>query len=361
MQAPQLDDTKLRAIFAAVILVNSIFTAALIVAAPLIASFFSDSRLASVLQVLSTQLLLSIFAVIPSATLTRSLDFKRLSLIGLIASICGSLCTLALALSGYGVWSLVAGSLVTSTLNTAGLNLIAPFLKWPDFSFRGARSLLVFGGQVTGARVLWHFYSQSDVLIAGKLLGQELLGFYSVAMHVASLPVQKLSSIINQVAYPAFAQTRHNPTLVSQYILKSLRLLCFVAVPVLWGISSIASEIVDVILGPKWHSAEIPLQLLPLVMPLSMISTFLNTAFQGTGHGGIVLKNVLTASVILPCVFLIGAHWGLLGLSLAWVFGFPVVLAINLRRMLSLIGLRWRQVLGAVTPAALSGCGMYGL
>ena len=121
VQAPQLDDTKLRAIFAAVILVNSIFTAALIVAAPLIASFFSDSRLASVLQVLSAQLLLSIFAVIPTAILTRSLDFRRLSLIGLIASICGSLCTLALALSGYGVWSLVAGSLVTSTLNTAGL------------------------------------------------------------------------------------------------------------------------------------------------------------------------------------------------------------------------------------------------
>lgn len=196
--------------------------------------------------------------------------------------------------------------------------------------------------------------------IAGKLLGHELLGSYSVAMHLASLPVQKLSSILNQVAFPAFAQSQHDKTLVSRYLLKSLRLLCFIAIPILWGISSIAPEIVDVILGPKWHTALVPLQLLPLVMPLTMISPFLNTAFQGTGHGAIVFRNVLTASLLLPCAFLIGVNWGLLGLSLAWVCGFPIVLAINLRRMLPLLGLRWSDVLANTLPAALTGCGMYG-
>jgi teichuronic acid exporter len=358
VQAPNLEDSKLRAIFAAVLLLNSAFILLLLGAAPAIASYFSDSRLASVIQALSALLLLDIFAVIPTAILTRRLDFRRQSLIGMGAVLCGSVCTLVLALSGYGVWSLIVGTLVNSAFNTVALNCIAPFFKWPDFSFRGTRRLFVFGGQVTGARVLWQFYSQADVLIAGKMLGHELLGLYSVAMHLASLPVNKLAPVLNQVAFPAFARTQHD-SMLSHHILKSLRLLCFFAVPVLWGISSIAPEIVNVILGPKWQPALVPLQLLPLIMPLSLMSVFLNAAFQGIGQGGVVFRNVLTASVILPPAFLIGANWGLLGLSLAWLVGFPIVLTMNLWRMLPLVGLRLSEVLGTAAPATLSGCGMY--
>ena len=359
VQTRELDDSKLRAIFAAAILINGTFTLLLIATAPAIAHFFSDDRLVSVIRALSAQFVFSIFTVIPTAILTRALDFKRLSLVSLIAALCGSFSTLALALSDYGVWSLVAGSLVAGASNALMLNFIAPFLRLPDFSLAGTRRLLFFGGQVTGARLLWYFYSQADVLIAGKLLGRELLGFYSVAMQLASLPVQKFSSVINQVALPAFAQTQHDPQLVARHLLKCLQVLCLVAIPIFWGISSVAEEIVDVFLGRKWQATVVPLQLLSLVMPLSMISSFLNTAFHGLGHGGVVFKNVLTASLILPLAFLIGANWELRGLSLAWVVGFPLVLAVNLHRMLPLVGLRVGEFVATAAPAALSGCGMY--
>jgi O-antigen/teichoic acid export membrane protein len=155
VQAPEVDDGKLRAIFAAAILINSAFILLLIACAPFIAHFFSDTRLASVITVLSAQLVLSVFTVIPAAMLTRRLDFRRLSLVSVTGAICGSLHVGPRAL-GYGVWSLVGGNLVGAALNTAALNFIAPFLRWPDFSFRGARRLLVFGGQFTGARILWY-------------------------------------------------------------------------------------------------------------------------------------------------------------------------------------------------------------
>jgi O-antigen/teichoic acid export membrane protein len=243
--------------------------------------------------------------------------------------------------------------------NTVAINVLSPFLKWPDFSLRGARSLVAFGGQLTATRALWFVYSQADIFIAGKLLGKELLGFYSVSMHLASLPVQKLSGVINQVAFPAFARSQDNPGAVSQYLLKALRVLGFVAFPVLWGISSIAPEIVAVLLGSKWEAAVMPLQVLPLVMPLSMVSPFLNTAFQGIGRGGVVFMNVLTACLVMPMAFWVGASWGLLGLCIAWVVGFPLVLIANLWRMLPLVALRLRDVLAAFAPAVLTSAGMY--
>jgi hypothetical protein len=102
-----------------------------------------------------------------------------------------------------------------------------------------------------------------------------------------------------------------------------------------------------------------PLQMLPLVMPITMLSPFLNTAFQGIGRGGVVFMNVLTACLVMPAAFWVGTHWGLFGLCVAWVLGFPLVFIVNLWRMLPLVALRLRDVWSALAPAALTSAGMY--
>ena len=360
VQAPTVDELTLRRIFGAAILVNCVLFVLQFAAAPLIAGFFAEDRLIAITRVLALQLLLMIFAVIPGAMLNRRLDFKTQSLISLASAVCGSLSTLALALAGYGVWSLVLGSLIVALCHTLGVNLAAPFWRWPDFSLKGIRGLVLFGGQLTASRLMWLLYSQADIFIAGKLLGKELLGFYSIAMHLASLPVQKISSVVNQVAFSAFAKAQHQPETVPVHMLKGIRILSFLSFPVLWGISCIAPEIVAVLLGAKWGAAVTPLQLLPLVMPLTMLSPFLNTAFQGIGRGGVVFMNTLTACAVLPAAFWIGSGWGLRGLCIAWLIGFPVVFLVNLWRMLPLVGLKLSAVMKAIAVPALAAAGMYG-
>ncbi len=359
IQALEVDELKLRRIFGATILIDVGLFMLQIAAAPLIAGFFEEDRLVAIIRVLALQLLIMIFGVIPGALLNRRLDFKRQSLIALASAVCGGLSTLGLALSGYGVWALVYGSLIVSLCNTVGMNLVAPFLRWPEFSLKGMRSLIVFGGQLTAARLLWLLYSQADIFIAGKLLGKDLLGFYSVSMHLASLPVQKIASVFNQVAFPAFAQAQHQPETIPIHMLKGIRMLSFFSFPILWGISGIAPEIVAVLLGSKWAAAIVPLQLLPLVMPITLISTFLNAAFQGIGQGGVGLMNVFTACLIMPAAFWIGSKWGLLGLCIAWLVGFPLVFLVNLLRMLPLVGLNLSAVLRAISLPALATAGMY--
>ena len=359
VQATDLDSHRLRSIFGAVILVNCGLFTVLTLAAPALALLLNEDRLVSIIRVLAVQFLLGMFAVIPGALLTRVLHFKGQSLVGLAGAVAGSLMTLGLAIAGWGVWALVFGNLLAHFVNTIALNVISPFLRFPQFSLQGVRSMMVFGGQVTAARLLWFVYSQADILIVGRLLGKEVLGFYSVAMHLASLPNQKISSVINQVALPAFARSQHNSELVGPYLLKAMRALALVSFPVFWGISSVAPEITAVLLGAKWQAATAPLQLLPLVMPLSLLSPFLNTAFLGIGRSDVVLANVFAACCIMPAAFFLGAHYGLVGVSVAWVAAFPFVLAFNLRRMLPLVGLGWRQALSAVAPAASAASGMY--
>jgi len=359
VQAVQIDDGKLRQLQGLILILNVALFMLLFLTAPLIAVFFEESRLKDIVRVLSFQFVISGFSVIPESLLGRALMFKIRAQVDLISNIAGGGMTLVLALSGSGVWALVAGAMVSATGKAIGLNLATPYFRWPNFSLNGIWPLIAFGGHVTTARVLWFFYSQADMIIAGKLLGKEVLGFYSVAMHLASLPVQKISGVINQIAFPAFSQIQRDSQVVSGQFLKAAHTLSFFAFPVLWGVSSVAPELVLLLLGTQWTPAVLPLQVLPAIMPLRMISNFLPSAVDAVGRPDITVKNLISASLLMPGAFLVGAQWGIEGLCIAWLIGFPIVFYGNLLRTLPAIRVNIGDLLRAMARPALNSMVMY--
>jgi teichuronic acid exporter len=361
VQAIAIDDAKLRQLLGLITAINVVLCLLLFSAAPLIAGFFNETRLIDIIRILSLQFVITGFAVIPESLLGRALRFKARALVDLASNLAGGITTLTLAWTGHGVWSLVAGAMVSVSGKTIGLNIASPYIRWPTFSLQGAKPLLAYGGNVTASRILWFFYSQADMFIAGKLLGKEALGFYSVAMHLASLPVQKISGVLNQVAFPAFSQIQRNPEMISRHVLKAIRMLCFFAFPVLWGISSVAPELVRLILGEKWEMAIPPLQILPAIMPFRMVSNFLPSAVDAVGRPDISVKNLFTASIVMPSAFLIGGQWGIQGLCIAWVIAFPLVFLANLTRSLPAINIRVLPFLASMAWPALASGAMYGV
>jgi len=359
VQRLEINIAMLRKVFGTILVVHAGLMALLLLAAPLISAFFDETKVVPIVRVLALQLAIGAFGVIPDALLQRNMDFRRRSLLDLTSAIAGAVTTLGLALAGGGVWALVAGTFLAQASKTIGVNILAPFPHWPTFSLSGLRSLVTFGGHTSASQLLWFFYSQADMFIAGKWLGKELLGFYSVAMHIASLPNQRMAAIINQVAFPAFSRMRHDDEQVGANLLLGVRLLSLVAFPILWGVSCIAPEAVNVIFGPKWKPAIVPLEVLALVMPLRMIGNFVPNAIQGIGRSDILLRISLAGALIAPGAFLIGVNWGLLGLSIAWLVATPLLFLQNMAQSLPVLGLRFRQFGDAVWPAASAGILMF--
>lgn len=360
VQRTDLDDLLLKRVFGVVLMIHFALAAMLASAAPLIGAFYGEPRVVPVLQVLACQFVFAAFAVIPDAMLQRRMEFRNRSLLDLSAAILTSLTTLGLALGGAGVWSLVAGSLLGQLCKTVGLNWISPFFTRPDFTLSGMRPLLRFGGQITASQVLWTVFSQADMLICAKFLGHEALGFYTVAMHLASLPNQRISGLVNQVAFPAFSSMQHDLQRVGTNMLLGVRILSFAAFPILWGVSSIAPEVVATVLGVKWMPSTVTLQVLALIMPLRMIGNFVQVANQGVGRSDVLLRNAIWAIVIGPLCFLVGVQvGGLLGLSLAWLVVSPLVFLQVTWRGLPSLGLHWIALIRSVWPAALTAALMY--
>ncbi|MGQ0836551.1 MAG: lipopolysaccharide biosynthesis protein [Gammaproteobacteria bacterium] len=326
--------------------------------APLFAELLGDERLINVIRVLAIQFLLNAIEAAPQSLAYRQMEFKRLAGIELVATLTGAFTTLFLAWLGMGVWALVFGNLTGALLRTALYVALGGFV-WPSFNFRGIASHLRFGGAVTASRLLWQITYQADVLIAGRVLGREAVGLYSVSIHLAALPMTKAMSIVNQVAFPAVARLQDELPRLRQRLLDSFRMLALVAIPALWGISAVAPEFVDVLLGPRWHPAITALQLVSLVAPLRMLAAILSTALTAVGRADLELRNTIVSAIVLPAAFLVGVQAGINGLAVSWLVAIPIIFALNFPRTLPELGFGFLDLLTAVRVPLAGGVVMY--
>ena len=355
IQSKQCSRERLSEIFGAVLLLNISLSVLLALLAAPIANFYDEPRLTDVLRVLSLQFTIAAFSAMPRAWLQREMRFKAFSAIEVSGALLTGLTTLVLAWMGYGVWSLVLGNMVGIVWPALLANWLAPLKVWPSFRFAESAEMLKVGRNVTTSRVLWYFMSQADVFIVGKLLGKELLGFYSVAIQLSSMPMSKVMSIVNQVALSGFARIQDDRAAVRQGVLQGVTVIAFIAFPLFWGMSSVAAELVTVVLGDRWQQAVLPLQLIPLVIPLRMVSVYMSTAVQGIGRSDVDVRNTFQGALVMPLAFLIGCQWGLMGVCLAWILVIPLLYLSNIRRLLLTMEIAPREFLRALAqPVAIA-------
>lgn len=360
VQKRDLTPRQIEQSFGILLVGNSMIYVLLFASAPWLAAFFGDPRLIDITRVLGIQFPLAAVGVVQDAILSRRMDFKRKSFVNLAVLVGNSVTTLSFALSGAGVWALVYGSLAGSVIRPAALVLAARYWCRPRFSREGMAPLLRFGSFITTNRIMWYVYSKADIFFIGKLLGKEALGFYSVAMQLATLPMQKTAEILNQVGLAAYSSVQQDMETLRSHYLKVIRILSLLAFPIFWGISSIAPELVNVVLGQRWAAVIVPLQVLGLVMPVRMIEHGSGGPVTAIGKPHLGTIGQVFALIIMPPAFFIGAWYGgLLGACLAWVTGYPILVLIRLRIVLPALGVTYGQYFRSMRGPASGGVAMY--
>ena len=102
IQAKEVSRLQVRQIFGTIILLNAVLFAALFLVAPWIGAYYRDPRIVSICRVLGAGFLLVPLIAVPSALLSRDIDFKRKSIVELVAAVLSSVTVLFLAYSGLG-------------------------------------------------------------------------------------------------------------------------------------------------------------------------------------------------------------------------------------------------------------------
>lgn len=329
VQAKELTRQQLRQVFTLILMVNMFLYLAILSAVPLISGFFREDALELLIPVAALQFPIMALETIPEAMLSRRMDFRSKALIAMTGAFTNSIVTLTCALNGMGVWSLIFGGLSATVMRLTLYAITSRIAYLPTLNFKGVGQMASFGGYVTLSRFLIVLLIQSGFFIVGRVLGKEALGIYTVAYQIATLPMQKVSGMLNEVGLAAFSKIQDDRAQYAANYSRAMSILAFVAFPVFWGMAGVADSMTLVVLGEKWVDVVFPLQAIALITPLQMVFNTTMPALLGMGRADTFFGNLVILNVFMPIAYFVGALNGIDGVALGWILLYPPLFAIT--------------------------------
>lgn len=358
IQRESVGKKELRQVFGLLILINAALAAIQFMAAPLAAAYFRQPELVDILRVQTLLYASTPFLALPFAVLSRTLEYRKLAIANLIGSISGAATALIMAVMGYGVWTLVFGPIVMFAVRALCMTIAARTFMWPSFSFRGARTIISFGGALTLTQFFWFLQSQSDIFIAGRIYNAYNIGLYTTSLFLTQILVAKFVPPLNDVAFAAYSRMHREKQPIGPAFANSARLILTAALPFYFGLAITAEPLVEAILGQQWLETIPIVSLLALAMPFMTLQILFGPATNALGHPGIAVRVNICGAVIMATGFLVGAQYGIAGLVWAWLVAMPLLTAATMAMSMPTIGVSLTALARAVAPGLSASLAM---
>ncbi len=295
-------------------------------AGSLLARFYGDPRVATVSIGVSLTILLTGASVLHLALLKRAMEFPAISVNNIVARSAAVAVSIILALMGWGYWALVAGVIALPLSTTAGALLLCPWVPGLPRRAAGTAKLVRYAISVYGHFTVSYFARNMDNLLVGWRFGAGPLGFYKKAYDLFALSSSQLVSPLSLVAVSALSRLKDDVLQYRRYFLRSLALLAFVGMGVGADLCLVGKDVIRVVLGPGWGEAG---QIFVFFGP--GIGVMLLYYTHGWIHLSIGTPNRwfrwgIVEFVVTGLLFVLGLHWGTVGVAAAWTASFWILL-----------------------------------
>ncbi len=285
---------------------------------PVIARIYGEPRLSGITAALAGGFFFSGLTVQHQALLRRQMRFAALAGIQVGSVMVGSTAAIVSAGFGAGCWALVAMHVATAATAAVGVWVACGWRpRWPA-RWRGVRSLLAFGGNLTGGNLLAYACRSLDKVLLGAVWGPEPLGVYTRAYEMLLAPVRRINAPLGSVMIPALSRLQGQPERFRRTYQRAVSTVVAAGVPAVAFAFVCADRLVVVLLGEGW-SAAVPV--FRALAPAGLIATFNFAAgwvFIPLGRTDRQFRCVLGGTVVMVVGIVIGLRWGALGVAVAY-------------------------------------------
>ncbi len=300
------------------LLVSVIIFTACFFAAPAYATAMGAPAATAVVRVLAIAVLSDGLTNTPAALLQRNFRQGQRTIADQVNVWLGTAVTIALAWSGHGAMSLALGRVAGGAAGAILLLVFAPESLRLGFNPVKARALLQFGLPLAGANLIAFAVTSVDQVIVGHVLGPVELGFYVLALNLASWPIAMFSQPVRNVGPAVLARLQHDGAAMRTTFLSAAGLLCAVALPVCLGIGGAARPLIGFAYGTRWLPAARPLLCLALLAGVQVFFMLAYDLFVVLARSRFLLTTQLIWLLSLLPALAVGARAdGLTGASLA--------------------------------------------
>lgn len=316
-----------------------------------LARAFGDQRLEAVLCAMAVPILLGCLNNPFLSFYARELDFKRESKRQVASAVVGAAAGLASVLLLRSYWAIVI-----STVASSAAMLVLSYCKipWrPRLGLSKAREMVSFGVWLVLVGILDFLNGRIDYLLIGKRLGNQTLGAYHLGQQVAILTTGDVVAPLSRALFPAFSMMSNDINRLRRAYLEAQTVTLTLALPIGFGMSAIAKEVVYLLLGPQWAiSAIVVTYIAPLIALQTMLAGIEMVALTMDRGRDLFFRSatflLFRVLVLVICFY----FWGFMGIVLGrvltgsffLVYGLQLAAKITRGRLLDPIVTGWRSV-----------------
>jgi O-antigen/teichoic acid export membrane protein len=256
------------------------------------------------------------------------MNFKTTAKVGVVSSVVAGALAIYMASQGYGVWSLAGHAVASGIVTVLLLWIWHPWRPAWVFSVASLRSFFRFGGYEMASTLLDVFATNLYLIIIGKMYSVRDVGFYGRAKNTQLMPSTLMLSIIQRVAYSAFASVSEDKARLVRGLRQAQAVSMFVNIPVMVGIIVLAEPLVLTLFGEQWLPCVPILQVLGLggiLWPLHILNL---NILKAQGYSDLKFRIEIIKKVFAISLTVAASYYGVM--AIAWaqvvlsVFGYFV-------------------------------------
>lgn len=355
IQRKDADNVDFSSVLWAGLAIAGVLYITLFFTAPWISTFFEQTDFSDALRVLSLVLILGAVNSVQSAIITRKLEFRKLCMATLGATLVSGAIGIYLAYTGAGVWALVVQQLLGSAATVVLLWILDRWKPAFVFSWERIKILFAFGWKLLVSSLMDTGYSELSSLVVGKRYVDESLAFYTTGRRYPEMIGTNLTNVALSVLFPAYAANQDNKARVREMVRKTNRSTALMVFPMMAGMATVATLLLRVLLTEKWVPAAPYLQIMCVIYALYPIEATDLQAINALGRSDLylkteIIKKVFGIALLVASVFLFSTPLAIAAaVTVTAVFSMFVTMVVMKR----LFAYRYRDQLWDLTPPLL--------
>lgn len=259
-------------------------------AAPLIADFYENPAMASIIRIASVIVLISGVRGVQQAYVSRTGEFRKFFFSTLIATIISAVIGIYMAYNGFGVWALVVQSISSTAIGTIILWITVKWRPTLQFSFERLKGLLGYGWKILGSSLIISIYGSLRQLVIGKIYTTADLAYYNKGNEIPNKIAPNIETSVTSVLLPAVSQQQDDLSSVKETTAKAVKVMAFAMWPMMIGMAACAKNLIELLLTNKWLPSVPYLQVFCIEAAIWPISSVYYNSINAIGRSDINLR-----------------------------------------------------------------------
>lgn len=322
----------------------------LVTTAPLLANYYNWDLLYKVAPILYLVLPLNGLCVIQNSIMVKEFKFATLSTIIFLSSLISGVIAIAMAFSGFGIWSLVGQRVSMMAVKAILLWIKSPWRPSRDIDNNSFKEMAPYSLRLIITDFITALYNNVAQLFIGKIYSADQLGYFNQAQKLKDMPVNATMLSIQNVTFSALSKISDNDTKFTEGYRRIIMLTSFIMFPIMAGLISTAEDIYMLVLKPQWHPSIPYFRILCLIGICYPIAAVAYNVLKARSDGGIILRLEIIKKMLMTIILLITIPINVKAIAWGMVIASACEMALNIAASLRYTTLSVSKLLRTLAP-----------